>query len=208
MSINYDVKPNSHKYRKEQANKEKKIESVVSAGAKTKKKNELTKFAEFIEVDNIKDTLSSAAKKALSDVVMKGIDMMGDVFKNCIDIALYGEIQSHKKNRSVHKVSYDSYYRNPIDRSRHATTTRSMNVFDYDDVIFETRGDALTVLDAMQDIIDQYQFVSVSDLYELSEITTDNYMVNNYGWKDISSADVVRVRDGYMIKLPRAVPIN
>lgn len=206
MAVNYNVKPNSHKYRKEQESKEKKkIDAVVTNGAKTKKKNELTKFAEFIDAENIKDTLASASKKAFTDVITKGIDMLGDVFKNCIDVALYGEVQTHTKKGSAHKVSYGSYYDKPATRTQRAGVR---NVFDYDDVIFETKGDALMVLDAMQDIIDQYQIVSVGDLYELSEVSTTNYMVNNYGWKDISSADVVRVRDGYMIKLPRAVAIN
>ena len=29
-----------------------------------------------------------------------------------------------------------------------------------------------------------------------------------YGWTDIRNASVIRVRDGYMIKLPKALPLN
>lgn len=212
MAINYNVQPNSHKYRKEQklkGNSEKtetkKIEAVVTNGAKTKKKSELTKLSELANIDEIKDTMVMASKKALSELFTKGIDVAVDTIKNCIDIAIYGEAQPKKKSGVGSKVSYGSYYDKPVSRTSQSGVK---NVFDYDDVIFETRGDAELVLDAMCDIIDQYGIVSVGDLYELSEITTSNYMVNNYGWKDLSRADTVRVSEGYMIKLPRAVAIK
>ena len=35
-----------------------------------------------------------------------------------------------------------------------------------------------------------------------------NYTDNKYGWTDIRNASVIRVRDGYMIKLPKALPLN
>jgi hypothetical protein len=49
--------------------------------------------------------------------------------------------------------------------------------------------------------------VSVADLYDLVGVT-GNYTDNKYGWTDIRSASVIRVRDGYMLKLPKALPLN
>lgn len=49
--------------------------------------------------------------------------------------------------------------------------------------------------------------MSVADLYDLVGIN-GNYTDNKYGWFNIRTASVVRVRDGYMIKLPKAVPLN
>lgn len=57
-------------------------------------------------------------------------------------------------------------------------------------------------------MLDQFSIVSVGDLYDMADISTDNYTVNKYGWKDIQSANVVRVRDGYIIKLPKPMPID
>lgn len=34
-----------------------------------------------------------------------------------------------------------------------------------------------------------------------------NYTDNKYGWTDLSSAQVERVRDGYVIRLPRATSL-
>ena len=59
----------------------------------------------------------------------------------------------------------------------------------------------------MDELISSYRVVSVADFYDLAGITPE-YTDNKYGWTDIRSANIVRVRDGYMIKLPRAVPLD
>lgn len=59
----------------------------------------------------------------------------------------------------------------------------------------------------MDELIDTYGLASVADLYDLVGKTCE-YTDNNYGWNDIRSAAVVRVRDGYLLKLPRALPLN
>ena len=58
----------------------------------------------------------------------------------------------------------------------------------------------------MDELIDQYGVVSVGDLYDLVGVT-GAYTDNNYGWTDLRTASVVRTRDGYMIKLPRALAL-
>ena len=37
---------------------------------------------------------------------------------------------------------------------------------------------------------------------------TSPYTSNKYGWTNIRSAEAVRVRDGYILKLPKAMPID
>ena len=59
----------------------------------------------------------------------------------------------------------------------------------------------------MDELIDTYKLVSVADLKDLVGIT-GNYTDNRYGWTSIRSAEVVRVRDGYTIKMPRPMPID
>lgn len=201
---------NSHKSKKESLEletREKKVESVVSGSAKTKRKSEMRKFTDVFvseDISNVKsyiflDVLVPAVKKAISDIVTNGIDMI-----------LYGEAgRSRKGNTSASKVSYRSYYDavNDRDRRREVGAT-ARNVFDYDDILFETRGDAEAVLDAMNDIISQFGSASVGDLYDLANVQTSNYTVNKYGWTDIFGCKPVRVRDGYILKLPRPIPLN
>ena len=78
----------------------------------------------------------------------------------------------------------------------------------YDDIVFETRGDADLVLDQLESAINTYGIASVADLYDLAGITCRSYTANKYGWSDIRSAKVVRIRDGYILELPRTVQIN
>ena len=59
----------------------------------------------------------------------------------------------------------------------------------------------------MQDIIETYGFVTVADLYDMVDLTPP-YTANKYGWTNLRNADVVRIRDGWIVKLPKAMPID
>lgn len=182
---------------------EKKIEKVITGTVKSKKKNEIQKLTDvFIseDVGNVKsyilmDVLVPAIKKAISDIVTNGIDMI-----------LYGEIGHTKKNSTASKVSYRSYYDKANDR-RDYNSSKTRTGYSYDDIILDNRGEAEDVLSRMDELVAAYGLVSVADLYDLVGIT-GNYTDNKYGWTDIRSASVIRVHDGYMLKLPKALPLN
>lgn len=199
-----NYKPNSHKSKEEQkeSTSEKKVEKVISGTAKSKKKNEIQKFADvFIseDVNNVKsyillDVLIPAIKKAVSDIVTNGIDMI-----------LYGESEKTKKNSTSSKISYRSYYDN--DRKYSYNSSAVKREYSYDDIILDNRGEAEDVLARMDELVATYGIASVADLYDLVGIT-GNYTDNKYGWTDVRSATVVRTRDGYLIKLPKVLPLN
>lgn len=201
-----EYKSNSHKSREQREldTSEKKIEKVISGNVKSKKKSGMQKFADvFISEDasNVKsyilmDVLIPAVKKAISDIVTNGIDMF-----------LYGETGRTKKNSMASKVSYRSYYEKENERRRDYSTISARNGYSYDDIILENRGEAENVLNSMDELISTYGLVSVADLYDLVGITSD-YTDNKYGWTDIRNAAIIRVRDGYLIKLPKALPLN
>lgn len=200
-----DYKPNSHRSKEGSTNKppEKKIEKVVSGTVKTRKKSGLSKLSEvFIseDVSNVKsyillDVLIPAAKKAIADIVTNGIEMI-----------LYGESGRRSRNTNASYVSYRSYSDRERDRDR--DTSRTRTGFNYDDIILPTRGDAEHVLDSMQEIIDTYGTVSVADMYELAGKNDGPYTNNKYGWDNIRTAEPIRVRDGYLLKLPKVRPLN
>lgn len=202
-----DYKSNSYKSKETYSGDklEKKIKRAVLGSVKVKKKNEIQKFADiFISEDiaSVKsyiliDVLVPAVKKAVSDIVTNGIDMI-----------LYGETGKNEKKSTGSKKSYRNYHERGNEHKSNHFKSAKLDKYDYDDLIFETRGDAEAVLDAMNDIISQYGVVSIGDLYDLSNITTDNYAVNNYGWTDIRGCKSIRVRDGYVLKLPSVLPIN
>lgn len=202
--------PNSHKYREEQEQKqkesvpaEKRVQKVVKTPVKTKK-NEVRKFADIFiseDISNVKnyifmDVLVPAIKKAIYDIVTNGIDMF-----------LYGGTGKNKTATSGSKVSYRSYYEKNNSGYRGSENTKSHNGFEYDDIIFDNRGEAEAVKHQMQAAIGRYGFVTVADLYDMVDLPAP-YTSQKYGWMDVSNAEATRVRDGYMLKLPRAVPID
>lgn len=200
--------PNSHKYKEEQKNaapEEKRVQKVVKGSVKTKT-NEARKLADiFISEDiaNVKnyifmDVLVPAIKKAIYDIVTNGIDMF-----------LYGGTGKGKNSPSGAKVSYRNYYdqKNTNTGYRGSENTRNQSGFDYDDLEFENRGDAEAVIAQMQGAIGRYGFVTVADLYDMVDLPTP-YTSQKYGWMDVSSAEVVRFRGKYRLRLPRAVPID
>lgn len=199
-----EYKSNSYKSKEEvSTEKEKQVEKVISGSVKTKKKSDISKFKDiFISEDagNVKsyiimDVLIPAIKKAVSDIVTNGIDMI-----------LYGETGHTKKNSPSSKVSYRSYYDNDATRKPTVNSSRKSG-YDYDDIILDNRGEAEEVLSKMDELISNYGMVSVADLYDLVGVTGD-WTDNKYGWTDIRSASVVRIRDGFLIKLPKALPFN
>jgi hypothetical protein len=63
------------------------------------------------------------------------------------------------------------------------------------------------VLERMQDIIDKYEVVSVSDLYELLGLPS-SYQDNKWGWNYLGDVQVRQIREGYLIDFPSAEPIQ
>ena len=197
-----DYKPNSNRFKEDQKQQEKRVEKVVTGKVVTKKKSGLSKFADEIiseDAKNVKsyvigDVLIPALKKAVVDIVTDGIN-----------IIFYGGARSGGSRSTADRVSYRNYYDRGGTSSSHY---RSNNTgYSYDDIVLNSRGEAEDVLDRMYELLDTYGLVRVADLYDLVGIT-GNYTDNKYGWTSLRGAEIVRVRDGYMIKMSRAVPID
>lgn len=199
-----DYKPNSHRFKEEQKTdvkeESKKLEKVVNGSVKVRKKSHLKEALISEDASNIKsyiviDVLIPAIKKAISDIVKNGIEML-----------LYGD--SGRRNGQLSpssSVSYRDYYDRRDDRYRPNPSQRQGRSID--DLVIESRGEAEEVLTRMDELLETYKMVTVADFYDLVGVTCD-YTDNNYGWTSLRSAEVVRVRDGYIIKLPRALPIK
>ena len=179
-----------------------KLEKGVSGEAKTRKKSEVKKFANIFvpeDVENVKSYI-------LIDVIVPGIK---NAIADAVSIMLFGEAgRLGGRNNKGSRASYQRYYDDRRDDRRDYGRPRAVSGFDYDDIVIDTRGDADLVLDQMESAINQYSLVSVADLYDLAGITCRSYTANKYGWTDLRGAKVVRVRDGYILELPRTVQIN
>ena len=195
--MDYDFKPNSHKYKEEQANatqEKKKIEKVVTGTVRTKKKSGLSKFfGGFISED-----APNAKTYIFEDVI---IPMIKKGIVDFVDIIVNGRRTKSGKSGGT-KVSYRSFYDDPRD----ATPVRTS--YGYEEVILDSRPEAEEVLCQMNDLIDTYGVVSVADLYDLVGLT-GNYTDNKYGWTNIRNAEAIPVRGGgWLLKMPKALPLK
>lgn len=197
--------PNSHRFKEEQQNNaptERKIEKVVRGSTKLRKKSEIRKVADvFISEDaqNVKsyivmDVLIPAVKKLISDIVVNGIDMI-----------MYGSTGHSNRKSNTDKVSYRNYYDDRRGSNR-GSETRSR--YEFDEIEFESRGEAEAVLQEMDNVMERYGMVRVADMYDMAGRQAP-YTSNNFGWTSLRNAEVRRLRNGgYVINLPRAMALD
>lgn len=204
METNYPS--NAHKNEKKElkpSQDEKKIEKAISGTATVKKKGVAKKFSDVF----ISEDAHNVGEYVLTDVIVPFTKkLISEAITTAIDILLYGDKGRGKGSSIASRYGYRDYGK-AYDRDRRdITPSRNRSGYNYDDIYLESRGEAEEVLTRMDELIDQYGVVSVGDLYDLVGVT-GAYTDNNYGWTDLRTASVVRTRDGYMIKLPRALAL-
>jgi hypothetical protein len=113
-----------------------------------------------------------------------------------------------------------SYNRSPINRDvryadlpdqprrpTHAPRERNPKRQAMGDIIMTSNEEADLVLERLTDIVDNYDTASIADLYDLLGLP-HTYIDNKWGWDDLRDADVRQVREGFLIILPPAEPID
>lgn len=201
-TINYKSKT---KYSTEK--KDKNIQPVISDAShvKTREKSLGSKFAETF----ISDDINNVKKYLLMDVVVPAIkETIASVVIGGIEMILFGSTRSHKPSLygTTSYVNYSSAYNGYSTKKQiqqPATTAPS------GEIILETRGEAEGVLSSLVDLTVDYGSASVADLYDLLGVPErSNFTDNKYGWVDLSSSSVRRVREGYLIVLPKAILLD
>lgn len=196
-------KSNAHKLKEQDKLPEKRVGKVITGVAKTKKKSEIRKFTDIFLAEDINVVKEYLLNDVLIPITKKAIS---DLFTDGIAILLYGQRGKSGKSGNASKYSYSKCF-DDSDRydRRESRSSSRRGVYSYDEVIIPTRGEAEEVLTRMEELIDRFDNASVADFCEMVGITgtPQDY---KFGWtdiRDIKSARVERVRDGYMLNLPR-----
>ena len=200
-----DYKPNSHKYKNEQNEKTKQVRKVVKGSVKTKKKSSWRKFADAFTPEDTNSAMLNIFYDTIVPVIKRAIL---NIVNDSADTLLNGK--SGSSNRSSYNgsgISYRRYYDEPRSAARSTRAVSAQLGCEYDDIIYNNRGDAEKVLRKMDEMFETYGFVSLADMYEAAGITPP-YTYNRYGWKSLRTATVVRTGDGYMIRLPKATLLD
>lgn len=86
-------------------------------------------------------------------------------------------------------------------------TSQGRTSHNISEVVLPTRLDAEAVIDNMFRRCSDYNSVTVADFYELCGITP-NWTDDKFGWTDIRGAGVLRVGGGFIVNLPRPIPLD
>lgn len=167
------------------------------------------------EVKTTKHSTSNSIVEVFAPVIADAIvptlkDALVSIITNGINILVYGDSNSSGSSRSTASIYFGPTNYNRISTDRKTggrPNTRNKNRQNFDDLIFESRGEAQLVLDELLGAINKYGVVTVLDAYDLcGEIAP--YTSDKYGWMNLDNAYIERNRQGYVIRFPRAVPID
>ena len=195
-----------------EASPERKVEKVISGEVQRRKKPLGKRITETFIQGEGRTVWSFVAYEVL---VPAAKDMVADAFSQGVEKMLFGEARS--TSRRGHRPSgsggYMPYHRygsssGPTRRDEPRNVSRRARAnHDFDEIILDTRAEAEEVVDRLFDLISRYESATVADLYELVGVTS-NYPDDKWGWLDIRGATVTRVRNGYLLDLPRPEPLN
>lgn len=192
----YTSNSHSSKRLKDELDK-KQIEPVVKTPVKKRKRTEARKLLDLFIAEDREDV----SNYILMDVLIPGIK---NTIIDIIKMLFFGS-RGTANNSTASKISYRRISEGRYSENQYEPRTRMG--YDYDDIILDNRGEAEEVLSRMDELISVYGLASVADFYDLVGVS-GNYTDNKYGWTDIRNATVVRVRDGYVIKFPKALPLS
>lgn len=207
-----DYPSNSRKSKQKKVEPEQpRVKKVITGNVKKRKKPLGKRFTEtFLGEEDIlsvtsyliHDILIPAAKNTIYEMIVGGSAM-----------SLFGEMRRAPGRgggiASGSHVRYGSYYKSPDPREQRETK-RSVPRHSLDEIILDSRAEADEVLHSLADLIDEYGRATVADLYDLLGVTKNlgSFTDDKYGWKNLNSAEVRRVREGYLLDLPRPIAVD
>lgn len=180
----------------------KKVERVTRTEVVKRKKPLGKRFAEtFLGGD-----ARGVGSYVMLDVLLPAFkDMVADAMTMGVEKMLWGEARSRSRTGArVGGLVGGGVNYNKIGSGSWRPDPRSpRSARDADEYIIETRVEAEHVLDSMVKLMEKYDQVTVSDLKDLVGETAA-YTDNKWGWTDLRGADIRRIREGYLLKLPPA----
>jgi len=210
MPTNYQGEPKKEK--KAAEIEPKVVEKIVTTDVIVKKKSIRRRFKEVFFGGDFK----SAVRFVAADVLLPALrNMVADSGKAAIDRAIYGETRSQRRD-----PNYRSFvqYNNPVSRNvtyshlpdqpRYYPQAQTRPIRPDDtQLVIVNRAEAESVVERMIDYADKYDVATVADLKGLIGEVPNN-VDHKWGWTSLSTAQIRQVREGYLIDLPPAEPIQ
>lgn len=197
-----DYTPNSRKQEENKQTERPKVEKIVQ-GDVILKKNNKRKLANML----ISDEAHNLKTYVIMDVLLPKLkDIIEDIIVDSTRLILRGETATRRSSKPGDKISYGGFFRGGETSKPREVIQRSSSFY-YDDIVLKNRTDAEAIIEQMEFMIDQYNQVTVNDLMDILG-KSSNPTDCRYGWINLSTAKIVRTRDGYLLDLPKAVPLT
>ena len=204
-----DYTPNSNRFKEEKkaAETEKRAQKVVSAPVTVRPKTGARKFAEVFLARDV----ATVKQHIRDEVLLPGAkDLIWSIFTNALELFLFKDDPRRNKSKdrfSSEFITYSNFSKKGSNHNAPSYKTASSG-FNFDDIVFENRGDAEMVLSSMRALISKYGVVRVADLYDLIDRSAP-YTSVKYGWCNLDNATSNRERNGgYTLDLPKAMSLD
>jgi len=191
-----------------------KIDRVVEGEVVRRKKS---------RVKRLRETFLGGSDRSLGqfifeDVIIPNIrDMIFEAGQQGLERSLYPGSDPRPFRRGIgsrpsdprRHVNYNGISRGPArDRNEDRSMShRARATHDFGEIIIPTRPEADAVLEGLFAILEEYDVVSVSDLYEMTGVTS-HFTDRKWGWTDLRGSDIHRIREGWLLDLPRPEVID
>lgn len=183
------------------------IKKIIDGEAKVKKPSITKRFKDNLKGDDaqtvgeyiLMDVIIPATKRVIVDSVSQGIERM-----------LYGTSSPRPVQRINGGYSpYSSYGRSTTVRSAptRRENPRASASFDFNDIVVPDLYSAEQVISSLGDLIDTYEVATVADFYSMVGVSGNGYTDRAWGWTDIRGSRAVPTRDGFMLILPKPIPL-
>lgn len=145
------------------------------------------------------EVLIPAAKEAAADAVTQGVEKR-----------LFGDVRSTSRRTGTRpggglssstSTGTFRYDRASTAAKPTAHVVRRGGRYDIGQIVIPTRAEATEILEIMFNIVGQYEVVTVRELLEMAGMHAE-YTDSNWGWTSLRGAQIVRVRDGFLLELP------
>lgn len=191
--------------RSEKAAEKPKLEKVTEGVAIERKKGLGTKIKETFTGEDMHSVVQYVAIEVLVPAIKT---MLSDMMSQGVERLLFGGAAPRSSaGRRPGYTSYNKMSSGTSTSGRPQMSQRARATHDFREIILPERGEAEIILDNLQAQIDEYGMATVEDLYSLVGIT-GNFQDSQWGWTDMRGSGVKRVREGYLIELPRTTSLD
>lgn len=195
MPVNY---PSNSKTSRAKPEEKPKVEKVVEGEVVQRRRGAGSKFVRSF----LSDDAPTVGSYVLLEVFLPAAkNMLVEAGQQALERIFFGD---RPRRSGDSRGGYINYQRASQDRQggQRVMSHEARAQHRFEEWELPNRSSAMNVLEQMQAHIDEYQVVTVADLYDMLGITSD-FTDNKWGWTNISKAAIRQIRGGgYYLDLP------